>query len=116
MLDTGLFLWVLLSGSVLAAAQFERTFEEILPITCMGIVLVLFLFGAAGMLSAGVYAVLLAAACFWAYGLWRIVRGGGKQLLKNLITPAFVIFCVLFALLMLGDYGMLSTGWDDFSH
>ena len=47
MLDTGLFLGVLLSGSVFAAARFGRKFEEILPITCMGIVLVLFLFGAA---------------------------------------------------------------------
>ena len=65
MLDTGLFLAVLLSGSVFAAAGFGRKFEEILPFTCMGIVLVLLLFGGAGLLSAGVYAVLLAAACFW---------------------------------------------------
>ena len=116
MLDTGLFLGVLLSGSVFAAARFGRKFEEILPLTCMGIVLALFLFGAAGLLSAGVYAIVLAAAGFWGYGLWRVVRGGGKQLVKGMITPAFVIFCVIFALLMLGDYGMLSTGWDDFSH
>ena len=116
MLDTGLFLGVLLSGSVFAAARFGRKFEEILPLTCMGIVLALFLFGAAGLLSAGVYAIVLAAAGFWGYGLWRVVRGGGKQLVKGMITPAFVIFCVIFALLMLGAYGMLSTGWDDFSH
>ena len=116
MLDIGLFFAVLLSGSVFAAARFGRKFEEILPITCMGIVLVLFLFGAVGILGAGVYAILIAAVCFWAYGLWRLVRGGRKQLIKSMITPAFAIFCVLFALLMLGDYGMLSTGWDDFSH
>ena len=116
MLDTGLFLWVLLSGSVFAAARYGRKFEEILPISCMGIVLVLFLFGAVGLLGAGVYAVLLAAAGFWAYGLWRLVKGGGKQLIGSMVTPAFGVFCVLFALLMLGDYGMLSTGWDDFSH
>lgn len=116
MLDIGLFLAVLLSGSVFAAARFGRKFEEILPITCMGIVLVLFLFGAAGILSAGVYVLLLAALCFWAYGLWRLVRGGGKQLIKSMITPGFAVFCMLFALLVLGDYGMLSTGWDDFSH
>lgn len=64
MLDIGLFFAVLLSGSVFAAARFGRKFEEILPITCMGIVLVLFLFGAVGLLSVGVYAVLLAAVCF----------------------------------------------------
>ena len=116
MLDIGLFLAVLLSGSVFAAARFGRKFEEILPITCMGIVLVLFLFGAAGILSAGVYVLLLAALCFWAYGLWRLVRGGGKQLITGMLTPGFAIFCALFALLMLGDYAMLSTGWDDFSH
>lgn len=116
MLDIGLFFAVLLSGSVFAAARFGRKFEEILPITCMGIVLVLFLFGAAGLLRAGVYAVLLLAVCFWAYGFWRLVKGGGKELIGNMVTPAFVVFCVLFALLVLGDYGMLSTGWDDFSH
>lgn len=116
MLDIGLFLAVLLSGSVFAAARFGRKFEEILPITCMGIVLVLFLFGAVGLLSAGVYAVLLLAVCFWAYGLWSLVKRRGKQLVKSMITPAFAIFCGIFALLILGDYGMLSTGWDDFSH
>lgn len=116
MLDIGLFFAVLLSGSVFAAARFGRKFEEILPITCMGIVLVLFLFGAVGLLGAGVYAVVLLAVCFWAYGFWRLVKGGGEQLVKSMVTPVFVIFCVLFALLMLGDYGILSTGWDDFSH
>ena len=116
MLDIGLFFAVLLSGSVFAAARFGRKFEEILPITCMGIVLVLFLFGAVGILGAGVYAVLITAVCFWAYGLWRLVRGGGKQLIMSMVTPGFAVFCILFALLMLGDYGMLSTGWDDFSH
>ena len=116
MLDIGLFLWVMLSGSVFAAARFGRKFEEILPITCMGMVLVLFLFGTVGLLSAGVYAILLAAVCFWAYGLWRLVKGGGKQLIKSMMTPGFVIFCGIFVLLILGDYGLLSTGWDDFSH
>ena len=116
MLDIGLFLAVLLSGSVFAAARFGRKFEEILPITCMGIVLTLFLFGAVGILGAGVYAVLLAAVCFWAYGFWRLVRGGGKQLIKSIVTPAFVVFCAIFALLVLGNYGRLSVAWDDFSH
>ena len=116
MLDICLFFAVLLSGSVFAAARFGLNFEDILPITCMGIVLVLFLFGTVGLLVVGVYAVLLAAVCFWVYGFWRLVRGGGKQLITSVVTPAFLVFCVLFALLMLGDYGMLSTGWDDFSH
>lgn len=116
MLDIGLFFAVLLSGSVFAVARFGRRFEEILPITCMGIVLTLFLFGAVGLLGAGVYAVLLAAVCFWGYGLWRGVKAGGKQLITGMMTPGFAVFCALFALLMLGDYGMLSTGWDDFSH
>ena len=116
MLDIGLFFAVLLSGSVFAAARFGRRFEEILPITCMGIVLTLFLFGAVGLLGAGVYAVLLAAVCFWVYGLWHGVKAGGKQLITGMMTPGFAVFCVLFGLLMLGDYGMLSTGWDDFSH
>ena len=116
MLDIGLFFAVLLSGSVFAAARFGRRFEEILPITCMGIVLALFLFGAVGILGVGVYAVLLAAVCFWGYGLWRGIKAGGKQLITGMMTPGFAVFCVLFGLLMLGDYGMLSTGWDDFSH
>ena len=110
MLDIGLFFAVLLSGSVFAAARFGRRFEEILPITSMGIVLALFLFGAVGLLNAGVYAVLLAAVCFWGYGLWHGVKAGGKQLITGMMTPGFAVFCALFALLMPGDYGMLSTG------
>ena len=97
MLDTGLFLGVLPSGSVFAAARFGRKFEEILPLTCMGIVLALFLFGAAGLLSAGVYAIVLAAD----FLNLTVIRDLFTRFLE-FIPTLFVSVLILFAGLLFG--------------
>ena len=51
-----LILWFvfLSSGSVLCAAVWGKKYEEALPVTCSALVLLLFLFGIAGILKTGV--------------------------------------------------------------
>lgn len=116
MIENIIFFVVLLSGSVFSGIRFQRKFEETLPLTCMSMVLIMFVFGVAGMLKYGVYAILLAAAGLYLYALWGGVRGQWKALIPNLLTPAFVLFCGFYILLNLCDFGKLASEWDEFSH
>ena len=117
MLAVILFLLVLLSGSALCCARFDCRFEEIVPLSEMALVFVLFLFGLAGSLLAGVYAVLalaLAAYVLAAVAVKR--RGDPRGFLRRFFTPGFALFLVLAAALLAFNYGRLLASWDDFTH
>ena len=57
-----IFLTMLCSGSVYCAAYYRHRFEQIIPITAIGAVLLVFLFGIAGQLKLGVSACIALAA------------------------------------------------------
>ena len=59
MLVNLIFLMIISSGSLFCAAGFDKKYEQILPITCIGYSLILFLSGVFGNLKYGFYAVLI---------------------------------------------------------
>ena len=117
MICFAVFFLILCSGSFFCAARFQRRFEEVLPVTMAGLILLIFLFGVAGFLAVGVYAVLLAAALLYAGGIFLIVRRkNAREFLRNLVTPGLLIFGVSFFLLIYVNRGRLATFFDEFSH
>ena len=46
-----LFILLISSGSVFAASYFDKKYEEVLPITCGGIIVISFLFGIVNLLK-----------------------------------------------------------------
>lgn len=115
-IQTILFL-ILSTGGVFCAAVFKRRYEELLPITCSSIVVILFLFGIFGILLIGVYAVCaLCLALFVFSCVWVIRKKTFKSFLQNIFTPAFFLFCALFAILSFLNRGKLASSWDEFSH
>lgn len=113
-----LTLLILLSGSVLGAVRFQRRFEEFFPLTCIGIVLILFLFGLADHLLWGVYAVAAAALGIYGYAACLCLRRVSSRtgLIHHLLTPGLVIFLGFFCLFALCDFNRLASVWDEFSH
>ena len=117
MLTNILFLLLLCSGSVYCAARYHRGFEEALPLTAIGIVLLVFLCGVCGCLVAGVY-----ICCFLAIGLYvlSVVQVIRERQIKNffraLVTPGSVIFVFLFFAFSYLNFGKLAYQWDEFSH
>lgn len=113
-----LTLLILLSGSLLGAVRFQRRFEEILPLTCIGIVLILFLFGLMDHLLWGVYAVVAAVLGIYAYAAFLCLGSAPCRagLVRNLLTPGLVIFLGFFCLFALCDFNRLASVWDEFSH
>ena len=120
MLSIILFLIVISAFAVFASFRLNRTFEEALPISCMGIVLVLFLFGILHILKAGAVVVGVAAVLLYVYTIYWIVKSGAKSIIKErifyLITPGFVIFAIFSVMLAYWNQDRLATRTDEFSH
>ena len=108
---------VLSSGSVLCTAVWKRKYEELLPVTCSAIVLVLFLCGVTCGLSAGVWVVcFLAAGSYVAAFIWLCRKKAWKVFFSNLFTPGFCALAVLSGIFCCLNYGRVAFNWDEFSH
>ena len=115
---TNLIFFVLVSaGSVYAAARFGKRYEQTLPLCLMSMVLILFVFGLAGALEAGIVCLLVLALCFYILAGLRLVKKRDiRGVLTNLITPGSVFFVLAWVLLTLWNYGKVASSWDEFSH
>ncbi|WP_028234375.1 hypothetical protein [Pseudobutyrivibrio sp. MD2005] len=120
MLSIILFLIVISAFAVFACFKLDKTFEEALPISCMGIILVLFLFGVLHILKIGAVVIGVAAALLYVYTIYWIIKGGAKSVLKerifNLVTPGFLIFAAFSMLLAYWNQDRMATRTDEFSH
>lgn len=108
---------LLSSGGVFASAFFKKRFEEILPVTCMGIVAVLFLFGMLNALNTGLYAVLVLLVLLWAISIIHIIlHKDFFESIRCFFTPAFFAFAFIFFLICFFNKGRVASTWDEFSH
>lgn len=112
-----ILLLVCSSGSVLCGAMGKYRYEQILPITCTGVVSVLFLCGVLDGLRYGIPLVLaLACACWVCTGVLLWKRRNLGDFLRRVLTPGFFLWMafVLFAMYYLP--GKLFDRTDEFSH
>lgn len=117
MLINLIFLCIISAGSIFGAVLYRRKYEEILPLTTMGIVLTLFVFGIFGALKLGFYAVLTATAFLYVFSCIHLIRNRNiREVLSALITPGSMLFLATFTVLSILNYGMLASAWDEFSH
>lgn len=99
------------------AALLKRRNEESLPITCMGMVLLMFLFGIAGQLRLGVYAVLGLSACVAAAStVYCLKHKTLAETLGRFVTGAGVFFVAAYGLLTVLNYSWRVYSWDELSH
>lgn len=112
-----IMLLLLMTGSVFACAFLEKRFEEMLPVTCSSIVLLLFVAGIINALKAGTYIVLLLCVVIWIISLfWIFRRNKWRGFLKQFLTPGCCIFVLLYFLLSVLTRDMMASEWDEFSH
>ena len=112
-----LFFLCISSGSVYAAARWERKYEEVLPLTCCTMVLTMFLFGVFGFLKLG--AAVVCAACAGLYVLTALRVGKqktGRVLLQNVFTSGFALFLAFNLMYILCICGKLFDKTDEFTH
>ena len=117
MLTQIVLLGILLSGSVWGSAVCKKKSEDLLPITCAAIVLVLFLCGILGILKQGIFLVLILSAILWGYSIFFLFKQKSWREFGNSFgTPALCIFIAAYIVLTYTNYGMMAASWDEFSH
>lgn len=105
------------SGSVLGSVFFRKDFECILPFTTCTLALILFLFAVPGLLEQGLYFVLACVVCIYTTCLiYLALTKGFSSFLPRFFSPAFVLFCVSFLLLVYTNYGRHAYLFDEMSH
>lgn len=111
------FLAALSAPSALCAAFAKKKYEEILPLSVMGIVLVLYLFGLADALKTGFYVLLACVPIMYLVTVVKIWKTKEiKSFIRHFVTPGTIIFASALALLTLWNRGKLAMAWDEFSH
>ena len=115
----GLFISVLivLAFPVLCTVVYNKKIEQIIPFSIFGIVFVLYAFGLLNILKIGCYSVLITAIVMYVYSIYKVIKS--KKIIpviKNIFTPAFVIWCVFIAFIVFVEYGRLYYTWDEFTH
>ncbi len=120
MLAVLLFVAVICSFSFFAAVKLNRTFEETLPISTMGIILFLFLTGMVNILGIGWILVSIIAVGLYGYSIYLLIKKHSRDSLKescfNLFTPGFIVFAILTVLIAFFNQDRLATHTDEFSH
>ena len=112
-----LFLVIISSGSIFGVAIYNKRYEEILPITCSVIVMLLFLSGIFGHLKIGIMLISTVAIALYIFSfVWIIYKKNLYKFLSNLLTSGLFIFILFIALFYYLDKGKLVAAWDEFSH
>ena len=105
---------LLCTGSVLCCALGQGEFEDILPLSCAGIVLVAYFSSLFASPEVGFINVPVVAGVLLFNALLRGKKNPG--FCRRFFTKGFFLFALLFAALAVCDYGLRLAGWDEFSH
>lgn len=117
MLTVLILLMVFASAGVLCSALYERKIETMLPMGFFALAVMEYLFGLLGLLKLGFFLALLAAvACYAAAGIVTARRKAWGKLARNVCTPGFACYIVLFAAVLFIDKGKMVWFYDEFTH
>lgn len=107
---------VLLSFSAPLALALHKKIEEMIPITVMGIILILYVAGLCGNLAVGFYAVLsfaILAFLLLVYTIFHLHRNA----FPLLFTPGLMAFLVILVFIWHAHHeGRMYTEWDELCH
>lgn len=112
MLPILIFILILAAFPIFAATRLGKSFEETMPISAMGIMLVLFIFGLFNSLGIGAIVVCIIAVVFYGYSIYWIVKHG----FPKFITPGAIVFLLMTAIIAYCNKGRYATLTDEFSH
>ena len=117
MLSVIVFGLTLMACGVFAGVFFRRDFADTLPLSAMGLILVLYLAGFLGALKAGVFLILGLALLLYAISVPRLLKEkSAKQFLKNHFGAEGVYFIIIYVILVALNVGRLAWHHDELSH
>ena len=106
---------LLCSGAILLSILFNKRIEITLPLWFFIIIIILYLFGLFNNLTIGVYVIEAIALVALIFSLYLFLKRK-KSILKNIITPGFLVFILFFVLVWWAHRGRMLINWDEFTH
>ena len=117
MISMIVFPLVLMAGSVFAGTFYRRKFGETIPVSVMGIILVLYICGAFGFLKVGIYLILAAAIALLILSAVQLIRGKRfGEWAKTEFGLEGLLFILIYAVLVILNSGRLAWYTDEISH
>ena len=117
MLTNLIFLLLLAAPCVFAAARYGKRFEATIPVSIMGWILVLFAFGLAGMLQAGLLFLCGVSAVAYVIALETLIRKRNfRRFFEGMITPGSLLFLLAWIFLTIWNEGKMAHYWDEFAN
>ncbi len=117
MISIVVFALVLMAGSFFAGAFFRRKFADTIPFSFLGIILFLYICGAFGFLKAGVYLILAGALALLILSVVRLTKEKRfGESIKSEFGLEGLFFILIYAVLVILNYGRLSWFTDELSH
>lgn len=117
MLANVLFLFAISSGSALAAVLWKKEYEDVLPLTISGIILIQFFMGLVGFLEAGFIVALSVMVFLWGAALFALARKKDRKgAIRLFFSHGFWLFLILYGGFNLVLRGMKMYALDEFSH
>lgn len=106
-----------LSGSVLGVALKKGKFEDFLPLSVLGIILIQYIFGLFNLLNVGFYFTLLAILIIYIFSIYYIVsQSSQKDFIKAFFNFKFLVYIFMILGLVYITHGREITHWDEFTH
>lgn len=116
-------MWMILIILIFSSASFyfatskNKRFEEILPITTMSIIALLYVLGLIEKLKWAIVIIYILTGLFYFFGILSMIKKKNyRETLENMITPAYSMFLMLFFIICYFNHDKLYGMWDDFSH
>lgn len=101
----------------MCAAIWKRKYEEMLPISCSVMVLLLFLSGLLGILEIGALLVNVLGFILYCFtGLYLIRKKSYDSFIKNFFTPGCLVSFLFLLVTCFFNVGKMAERWDEFSH
>ena len=117
MLTNLVFLLLLAAPCIYAAARHDKRFEVVIPVSIMGWILVLFLFGLAGLMESGLIFLCGVSAVAYVLAAEAVIRKRNiRRFFENTITPGSLVFLLAWILLAVWNDGKLAHYWDEFAN
>ena len=111
---------IIITISIFLKQILKGKIEEVIPISTIGMTLLIYIAGLLDNLKAGVYTVILIFIIIGIYLLITQNRFKKKnekiKLFKEIITPGFVVFTILYIIYVLISQNKIFTHYDEFSH
>lgn len=104
-------LLMLALGAVALAVILDKDAGELLPFAVFSVILYLYFFYCADILTVGIPALFLTIAALILYAAYCTIKN--KISIKSKITPAFVVFCCTSVFYLVYTAGNYSVNWDE---